>query len=132
MMEDYYNKIFNSMGSLGIHLQIIHTDCESAFSCNVLMILDEEERSSSSSRAYVRRAFHIFDNNVQSISKLYYRDDDSNLKKSLEDDILYWYDKIDNLPAFIFDPHGLIDQYDLFRTIKKVSNKTMIINLREE
>lgn len=135
---DRYNDIFKCIDKidkdkpLGTRLQMVTLGTRSPVSCNILMILTQDERELPSTKRYIGNALHTFDNNINSITKLYYRYDEKDLQQILTDNIYDWYGKVDNNgPLFIFDPHEAIDQNNLYKIMRRSKRTVMNINLRD-
>ena len=126
---DRYNDIFKYMDKidkdkpLGTRLQMVTLGTRSPVSCNILMILTQDERELPSTKRYIGNALHTFDNNINSITKLYYRYDEKDLQQILTVD--------NNGPLFIFDPHEAIDQNNLYKIMRRSKRTVMNINLRD-
>lgn len=113
--------------------KLIKVGMEPTNTINVLMILKEEEKDLPSTQGYVRKVLHIFEDDVESISKLYYTGDTVDEEELIEElfEYFYWIRPYEKYFNFIFDPHGLINDDIKFKLWEEDIPGWTMINLKD-
>lgn len=114
--------------------KLIKVGMEPNNTVNVLMILKEEEKDLPSTQGYVRKVLHIFEDNVESISKLYYTGDNIDEEELIEillEDYFRWIRPYEYGYNFIFDPHGILNDDIQFKLWEEDTPGWTMINLKD-